>query len=406
MRILILGSRESVVEKTGAIERLTYQIATYLVKKGCDVNIFTVGDNCYKRFTDDNGIEIHVIHPTILKPPSYIYPMLSFSKRANKELFKLIKEGYKFDVIYSVYYPNLLGFKNLSHTPIVISDHNPYPWKKEFLYIPNLSLIRKFRWEADCLIQRQMARILLRKANIVTCVSKAHKSWILECIGDRFQNRIEVIYNGVDINFFNPHKHDKELKDKIAPDGEKIIIYAGRKTPHKGFHLLIKILAELNKSIDVMLMAIGPISTSFVGEGYDPYINYIYNLIERYNLNEKVVFTGYIQEKDLPKYYCIGDIFAYPSFLEAFGLVVLEAMACGLPIVAWDVAPINEFVRNGRDGLLVPLGDINKFTECIRYLLSNERLRKQMGRNAGNQAEKFSLENMCKLYLEVFLKAS
>mgnify|MGYP003875507655 CR=1 FL=1 len=396
MHVLILGSRESIPERRGAIERLTFELASGLVKREFEVTVFTVGEKD-KEYITEEGIKIYELCEPIRSPPSYIYPMLAFSKRARKKYEELKQKGEKFDIIHSVFYPNLLGFR--TKEPTVVSEHNPYPWKKEFKYIPELSSMRRIRWEADCLIRKLEATYVFRRCEKIICVSNAQKKWITSSIRCD-KGKLEVIYNGVDTNKFHPIVNTNELRESFALNTEKIILFVGRKAPHKGLHHLVRILPNIK---DARLVVVGPISTGFAGKGYDPYIQYIMRLIERHSLRDRVIFTGYISEEDLPKYYAMADVFAYPSMLESFGLVILEAMACGTPVVAYNIEPVTEFVEDD-EGILVPIGNINKLSESIDFLLDHEKIKEKMGVNARKKAEQFSLEIMCEKYIDVYKK--
>ncbi|MDY6965243.1 MAG: glycosyltransferase family 4 protein [Halobacteriota archaeon] len=393
-----MGSRENIPEKKGAIERLTFELASNLVKRGDKVTIFTVGKGG-RDYISKEGIQIYELCKPILIPPSYIYPMLVFSKKARKKYEELKSEGERFDAIHSVYYPNLLGFGR-TEEPIVVTEYNHYPWKKEFEFIPNLSFTHRMRWELDCVIRKLEAAFLLRRAKKVICVSETLKEWIINQIP--IQNeKLEVIYNFVDTDQFHPC-FDDDLRRKLAPNDEKIILFVGRKTPHKGLHNLIKMLPKIKHS---KLVAVGPISTRSAEKEGEPYINYLYKLIEEEKLEDRVIFTGFVPTDVLPKYYSTADVLALPSLAEAFGLVIVEAMACKTPVVAYDVKPIYEIISNEKDGLMIPPENPSKFRDAISFLLENEDIRLEMGIKAREKLlKKFSLEASVNDYICLYKK--
>ena len=396
MHVLILGSRESIPEKKGAIERLTYELTSILVKRGIDVTIFTVGREG-KEYTTKEGVRIYELCEPILTPPSYIYPMLAFSKKAKRKYEELRQEGERFDVIHSVYYPNLLGFGKVKE-PVIVTEYNHYPWRKEFKYIPNLSFTHRMRWELDCAIRKLEAIFLLRHAKKVICVSKTQKEWISKQIPIQ-DEVLEVIYNFVDTDHFRPC-FDARLREKLAPNDEEIILFVGRKTPHKGLHHLIKVLPSIEHT---RLVVVGPTSTGFAGRGYDRYIKYLHELIERERVKDRVIFTGFVPNEDLPKYYSTADILALPSLVEAFGLVIVEAMACGTPVVAYNIGPIREIIKHKENGLLVRPGSMKKFLEALDCILREHNIRLRMKRVARRDVlENFSLKKASEKYISVY----
>ena len=106
--------------------------------------------------------------------------------------------------------------------------------------------------------------------------------------------------------------------------------------------------------------------------------------LAREELADKVIFTGRIARKELYRYYSAADVFAFPGFREALGMVYLEAQACGLPVVACRNGGVPEVVRAGETGFLTPLGSMDAFTECLKKMLTDPGLRRKMG-EAGRQ---------------------
>ena len=109
-------------------------------------------------------------------------------------------------------------------------------------------------------------------------------------------------------------------------------------------------------------------------------------------VKKNVKFTGFVEERLKLSYYKAADVFCLPSMMktECYPLAILEAMACGLPIVASDIGGIPDAVKSGENGLLAPPKDSEALAEAIIYLLENEDIRERMGRNGRERVERYS----------------
>ena len=117
-----------------------------------------------------------------------------------------------------------------------------------------------------------------------------------------------------------------------------------------------------------------------VGEGHDE--QKVRDTVSNFNLKDYVIFTGKISPEIIQNYYQMADIFTLPSYTEGLPLVVIEAMACGLPVVVSTAGGIPELVKNNFNGFLVPPKDKEILTEKLEILVDNDILRKNFGLNA------------------------
>jgi glycosyltransferase involved in cell wall biosynthesis len=116
--------------------------------------------------------------------------------------------------------------------------------------------------------------------------------------------------------------------------------------------------------------------------------------------------VGAMPRNQMPSFWNSLNIAVVPSLHEAFGLVALEAMACGIPVIAAAVGGLKEIVQDGESGLLVPPGDAAALAQALTALLANEPLRRRLGQGALRRAELFSLERRSRLLLELFIERS
>jgi glycosyltransferase involved in cell wall biosynthesis len=113
--------------------------------------------------------------------------------------------------------------------------------------------------------------------------------------------------------------------------------------------------------------------------------------------------VGAVPRNQMPAFWNSVSVAVVPSFREAFGLIALEAMACGVPVVATAVGGLKEIVQEGESGLFVPPGDATALAQALVTLLTNEPLRQRLAQGARRRAEKFSLERRSQELLELLL---
>ena len=199
-----------------------------------------------------------------------------------------------------------------------------------------------------------------------------------------------ILPYGADIKLFSPRSNGS------GQGSVPVVIYAGRVQPEKGVHVLLAAVKRLNqRRIPIMCRIVG---SHFAGGTKDtPYIRSL-----RQENTENVEFLGYRLAADLAEDYRSADIFCCPSiWFEAFGMVNVEAMACGLPVVASRVGGIPEIAAEG-GVLLVDPGSVDQLADALERLVSDKAVRESMGRDARASAvRRFSWQVAARQYLKV-----
>ena len=194
---------------------------------------------------------------------------------------------------------------------------------------------------------------------------------------------IEVIPAGVDTNRFNVE--DKiTSRNHIGIADRETLLYVGRIEPIKGLDILFDALKTLSHSRDLQLVVVGG---SLSG---DKELKALMEKAETLGISDLIDFRGSVEQSDLKYYYSAADIFVLPSHYESFGLVALEAMACGTPVVASRVGGIPSFLDDGNVGYLIPWRCPEPFADKIEILLENHDLRKYMGKSAALKADQMN----------------
>jgi len=403
MHVILLGPREPVPPlRGGAIEKLTWQLARHLVRRGTDVSLIASGEDVEKE-EEVEGVDIYYVSKPVRGSLFYVKTMPIVSHRMRKIVERIVATARDGVIIHSVYFYNLLAFLDLREPPIVVTEFEHYPWIREYMYHqPFLSPPRKVRWEADVKLRIILANIILPRTRAIIAVSRYQRKKIADLV-PAVERRITVIYNFVDTEHFRPLKAD-ELRNSLAGGAELVGIFVGRLTPHKGLHILLKALARLPPDARrrIRLVIVGPRAPGFgiaesPGDIYVGYLNYV---ITRYDLKNSVVFTGAVTEEDLPRYYSAADILIHPSLVEAFGLTLIEAMASGKPVLAFNIPPLNEIV-NEEVGILVN-PSISDLAKALEALVNDGATLRNLSRKARLYAERFSIDNIIEKYISLY----
>jgi D-inositol-3-phosphate glycosyltransferase len=208
--------------------------------------------------------------------------------------------------------------------------------------------------------------------------------------------KIHVISPGVDIERFHPipAAHAKE-RIAICPD-RRIILFVGRIEPLKGIDNLLRAIArivdrvpELRDGLCVPIIGGEPCRID-----EDDEMIRLQELREELGIRDVVTFLGSKNQDTLQYYYSAAEMVVMPSDYESFGMVALEAMACGTPVIASDVGGLAFLVRDGRTGYRVPAGDVEALAEKIGHLLTDELSRRRIGQRAECWAETYAWANI------------
>lgn len=190
------------------------------------------------------------------------------------------------------------------------------------------------------------------------------------------RNKVEVVFNGVDAQVFHPGLDGRALRDELGITPEQLVIgHAARLTPWKGQHHLLEAfgrLARLHPQARLLLAG----SPLFDNDAYE---KRLLARADEMGLSDRVLFAGF--REDLPRVLAGMDVFAYPSVeKDTSPLSLISAMACGLPVVAFDLEGVREVL--GDAGLLMPVGDVPGMASALTSLLQNHNQRKELGERA------------------------
>jgi D-inositol-3-phosphate glycosyltransferase len=175
--------------------------------------------------------------------------------------------------------------------------------------------------------------------------------------------RVGVVPCGVNMELFQP-VDKKDARQVLGLNDEKILLFVGRIDPLKGIEQLLKTMPLVKSSDNLRLIVVGGDENSRAELGE------LKKLAAELNIQKSVTFQGMVKQEQLPYYYSAADICVVPSYYESFGLVALESLACGTPVVAADVGDLKNIIRQGEAGYVVADNSPERLAASIRSLLS------------------------------------
>jgi glycosyltransferase involved in cell wall biosynthesis len=237
-----------------------------------------------------------------------------------------------------------------------------------------------------------MIPMSVKRSDVAIAISQSVKEDIVRILGVQ-PEKVKVIYLGKHERF-RPIRDPERLSRFRTKYGlsRRVVLFVGLIEPRKNLATLVQAFASL-KSLhgDFCLVLAGD-----YGWGCQD----VLASVRRYGIENHVLFPGFIPDGELPELYNLADVFVYPSLYEGFGLPVLEAMACGVPVVTSNVSSMPEVV--GEAGLLVDPRSVEELAQGIRRVLTDATLRSQMREKGLERSELFSWEKTARETLEVY----
>ena len=230
----------------------------------------------------------------------------------------------------------------------------------------------------------------INHSDVVTAVSQSLKEETLDCFSIR--KKIKVIPNFIDFDLHD-YTFDKDLHSHYASDEEKIIIHISNFRPVKRVADVIRIFAKVRAQMPVKLLMVGDGPEREIAEYLCRDLGYC----------DDVKFLG--KTKDVSRLLAISDLFLLPSEKESFGLVALEAMAAGVPVVSSNTGGLAHVNIDGETGYTSPVGDVEKMANDAIMLLSDEGVYRKFSENAYEAAKEYDIRKVLPLYEKAYQEA-
>ncbi len=241
--------------------------------------------------------------------------------------------------------------------------------------------------EHETLARIDVERMVATSADAIVVASE-HERSLLTSLYAADASRVHIVPCGVDLDLFVPADKDEARRRLRLSDGERIILFVGRIEPLKGIDVLIGAAAQLHEDENFRVLIVGGDSRA------DAEVAQLKALAERLGVDHHISFVGAVEHDELPLYYNAADVCVVPSYYESFGMVAIESMACGTPVVASRVGGLASTISDGETGYLISWRCPEPFAERLELLLDNDELRASFGRAAREAVERFRWANV------------
>jgi D-inositol-3-phosphate glycosyltransferase len=308
------------------------------------------------------------------------------------------EKGLQYDLIHSNYWMSGLAAESLSDAwggiPIVHMYHTLGEMKNRIAR-SEAEMESRFRIESEKQILQRADRIV-----VATLAEQTQLRYLYR--GDAL--KMVIIPPGVDLSHFYPIPADEaKLYIGVNPD-VKMVLFVGRIEPLKGIDTLIRAV-----SCDEFKQMIHPVHLAIIGGEPDASpqdmtaeMTRLQKLCDELAVGQTVVFLGKRDQDTLPYYYSAAQVLVMPSLYESFGMVALEAMACGTPVIASEVGGLAYLVKDGETGYTVPEEDPDALCDKLMALLGDPHLRERMGQAAAEYAKDYAWDKIAVQILELY----
>lgn len=385
---------------TGGMNVYVRDLTRELGRQGVHVDVFTRSqDEHVPHVLHDLGYGNRVVHvaagPEVPAPkrelPEYIPQFVEGVKTFAAE------KGIHYDLIHSHYWMSGLAAESLKQAwdvPVVHMFHTLGEMKN-----------RIARTEAERETPERIAgekRVLTMADRIIVATLAEHSQ--LRFLYKANNNKLVIIPPGVDTSHFYPIPAD-EAKQVIGLKPEdRMVLFVGRIEALKGVDTLIRAMSclkvrDVHRPVHLAIIGGEPAASP---REMSMEMARLQKLCDELCLGQMVVFLGRRGQDTLPYYYSAAEVVVMPSLYESFGMVALEAMACGTPVIASEVGGLGFLVKDGETGFTLPDGEPDKLCEKLSLLLGDPHLRETMGRRAAEYAGSYDWEKIARQIVQLY----
>jgi D-inositol-3-phosphate glycosyltransferase len=391
-----LGGRD-----TGGMNVYVSELSHWLARNGINVDVFTRRtDPVTPRVVElDDRLRLiqveagppHPVHKDELfcHMPDFTSDMAYFA----------LREGLHYDVVHGHYW--LSGW-----AAQLLKEHWHSPTVQMFHTMAHLKNAVANGDHRETTLRLQVERRLIDVSDALIAANPHERKEMITRLGAR-DEQIHLVPPGVDLDMFRPHDSEAARRELDLPDGP-LLLFVGRIDPVKGIDTLFHAFQRLIHSRDwagaepKLVFIGGLISTGIDGNDMDEDLRELAACAERLGVDQHVLFRGSQPRERLPLYYSAVDLCVVPSRYESFGLVAVEAMACGTPIVASRVGGLQFTIRDGESGLLVPHSDPIALADALNRVLVDEKLGARLRSGARRAAIRYSWQMVTSSVIDVY----
>lgn len=387
----------------GGLEKYAYQLAEKLNSKGIDLFVITRKLEADAKETEQVGnVLIRRVKPVgEFKGKGWraLVPILQMLMHVLHLLIKFRKE-YNIVLVSGVRVLTIpaIFINFLFHKKCVVRIESPIElWEdisgesKKKMGLSKSSILLKFL--------RSERNFVIKRIDSFIAISSEIRKILVDIEVE--PEKIHFIPNGIETERFHPILNDRKIKlrKKLSlPVDKTILVFTGRLAISKGVLFLTEVFNILIKKYkDIHLVFVGS-----GGNSFDDCEHEIKKFITDNKIESHVTLTGLVN--NVNEYLMASDMFVFPSEYEGFGLSIIEALSCGLPVVVTKVGIARDIVENYTNGIVVNIGSKQEFQNAIEWILNHKDQWVRLGKNARESVMKYSMEEISDKYREMFLK--
>ncbi|MEN8904550.1 MAG: glycosyltransferase family 4 protein [Clostridiales bacterium] len=337
----------------GGISRVVYNLAHMIGRKDIEIHVITLWElGMYEVEKDGENVYIHRVHTYDIEANDFVDWVHHMNMAFVEYSIRVINDFGKFDIIHAHDWIVSYAAKTIKHA----------------YTIPLVATIHATEHGRNCGIYSDMQRYIHNKEWWISYESWnliVNSEYMKKEIQEIFKvpnNKINVIPNGVNVNKYDNVHLEKGFREKFAKDSEKIVFFVGRLVNEKGVHVLIDAIPKVLHYYE---------NVKFIIAGKGPEFDNLKNKVKWNKVEEKVMFTGYVDDHELNKMFKCADISVFPSLYEPFGIVALEGIVAGTTLVISDTGGLGDIIDHGYDGMKSYTGNSNSFADSILSILYN-----------------------------------
>jgi len=380
MRILFVS--DTYYPHINGVYYFVCRIGPLLQEKGHEVAVIAPSGSIYSSQKKIDGLEVYGLPSLpVLNYPTIRLPFLLLLKsRINR-----IIQSFKPDIIHiqDHFLISRLVVQVNRDLKIPIMGTNHFMPENITVFLPGKylkQLFENFLWKGFSRVFNQV--------NLVTTPTETGA----RLIRPRLKVDVIAISSGISLERFNPLGDTRKIKEKYAIPDKPILLYVGRLDPEKHIEEILQAVALAVKKIDFRFVVVGKgISKTTLEQ-----------LTHQLGITDKVIFTGFVPDEELPYFYKLSRCFIIASIAELLSLVTLQAMASGLPIIAVNAGALSELVKDKMNGYLYNEGDIPAIIKYIEDIIARDDLYRKMSEKSLEFVQQHdiykTLESFEKLY--------
>jgi glycogen(starch) synthase len=374
----------------GGLGRHVYHLATSLASEGIKVHVVTKDHPGAPEYEESEGVHIYrvVNYPPDITQEDWVPWTLQFNVALLEKAVAIVNDLKNINVIHAHDWLVAHAAASLKHAyriPLVATIHaTEYGRHQGHLPGPMNKLIHQIEWW-----------LTFESVRTICC-----SQYMMEQISSIFDlppDKVDVIPNGIDSESFKRDVSVDLYRKQYVKPGDKLVFFVGRLVYEKGVQTVIEAMTLILNKIP---------NVTFVVAGSGPHMNQLKSLVDVFNLEDKVKFTGHIDTDMLSAFYKSADLTVVPSLYEPFGMVVLESMAMGTPTIVADTGGLSEIVVHEETGLKFEPGNPESLADAMLRILTDKELAERLTSDAkAYLGDRYNWDRIASATLEVYRRA-